>query len=109
MVMKKTAENGIGINEEAENLGGGDGEGYSWEDCARRLCRCGNCGALFFNCKIKFLAMASEQDEIRYNYYILVSNRKEAQGHSENFTGPAGLCNGKKIWFNGRKWYWDKQ
>jgi uncharacterized C2H2 Zn-finger protein len=97
--------------ETIEKLGGGDGEGYSWKDGSRELCKCKNCGALFLNYKIKFLAMTYEQDEINYSYYFPVKNREEALEYSDKYIGDTGLSElyrGKKIWFDGKKWCWNK-
>lgn len=90
---------------------GGEGEGYSWSDGSLKLCRCKNCGALFLNYKIRFLAMTYEQDEIIYSYFLPVVNRDEAIECMEKYIGSVGLkdsYNGKKIWFDGRKWCWNK-
>ena len=96
--------------EAVENFGG-EGEGYSWSDGSRKLCRCSNCGALFLNYAIRFLAMTYDSDEIRYSYYLPVSSRDEALEYLKKFIGAAGLSDtydGVKIWFDGRKWCWTK-
>ena len=96
---------------EIENIGGGDGEGYSWDDGIRKLCRCKNCGALFLSYEIRFLAMTYEQDDISYRYFLPVANRDEAIEYMEKYIGSVGLkdsYNGKKIWFDGSKWCWEK-
>ena len=93
-----------------ENFGG-DGEGYSWNDGSRKLCRCKNCGALFLNYKIKFLAMTDEQEELNYNYFLPVASREQALEYNEKYINSAGLSDsyeGKKIWFDGTKWSWKK-
>ena len=46
---------------------GGKGEGYSWSDGSKKLCRCRNCGALFLNYWMNFLAMTYDSDDIEYN------------------------------------------
>ena len=89
---------------------GGEGEGYSWEDGSRKLLKCKNCGALFLEYRIKFLAMTDEQDEISYRYLLPVVNRKEALEYIDKYIGSVGLSDsyqGKRIWFNGREWLWD--
>ena len=104
-MMKRTLE-------EIEHFGGGDGEGYSWDDGSRKLCRCKNCGALFLNYSIRFLSMTYEQDEKSYSYYIPVASREQALEYNEKYIGSFGLSDsymGKKIWFDGKKWCWDKQ
>ena len=90
---------------------GGEGEGYSFNDGNRKLCRCKNCGALFLNYKIRFLAMTYEQDEISYNYFLPVANRNEALEYIDSYIGSVGMKDsyeGKKIWFDGSKWCWKK-
>jgi len=94
-----------------EDFGGGDGEGYSWDDGSRKLCRCQNCGALFLNYKIKFLAITFEQNDISYNYFLPVVNRKQALKYNQKYIDSTGLKDsyrGKKIWFNGSKWCREK-
>jgi len=104
-------ERGKGLPfDEIENLGGGDGEGYSWGDGSRKLCRCKNCGALFLNYEIRFLAMNYEQDDISYSYYLPAANREQALEYNEKYIGATGLKDsytGEKIWFNGSKWCWE--
>jgi len=90
---------------------GGAGEGYSWMNGSRKLCMCENCGALFLCYKIKFLSMGYDSDEKSYTYYLPVNNRAEALAYCEKYIGSTGLSdsyNGKKIWFNGTKWCWQK-
>jgi hypothetical protein len=90
---------------------GSDGEGYSWGDGIRRLCRCKKCGALFLHYKMNFLPMTYEQDDVGYSYYFPVTTRTEALEYSEKHIAPTGLkdlYNGMKIWFDGKEWCWDK-
>ena len=92
----------------AENFGG-KGEGYAWSDGSRKLCRCKNCGALFLNYEIRFLAMSYDSDDIKYSYYLPVSSREEALEYMDKYIGAAGLKDSyeeKKIWFDGSKWCW---
>jgi len=95
---------------ELENLGGGDGEGFSWKDGSRKLCCCANCGALFLNYRMKFLEMIYDSGTITYNYYIPVADREQALEYSEKYIGDYGLDKlyiGKKIWYDSKKWHYE--
>ena len=91
---------------------GGEGEGYSWSDGSKKLCRCSNCGALFLNYRMKFLAMTYDTDDIGYSYYLPVSSRDEALEYVDKYIVLLGVKDspykGKKIWFDGSKWCWNK-
>ena len=90
---------------------GGEGEGYSWSDGCKKLLRCKNCGALFLNYRMKFLAMGYSSDDISYSYYLPVSNRVEAIEYMNKFMESGRLSDSYdkiKIWFDGAKWCWNK-
>ena len=94
---------------------GGEGEGYSWSDGNKTLCRCENCGALFLKYEMTFLAMTYDQDDISYVYYLPVTSRDEALQYIDMYfdTKKGSIHSkdssykGKKIWFNGKDWCWN--
>ena len=114
MFSSRTVNNGMarGASEVANNFEvvedfGGEGEGYSWGDGRKQLCRCRNCGALFLNYRIKFLAMTYDSDSISYSWYLPVASRVEALEFMDKYIGISGLSDsyeGRKIWFDGSKW-----
>ena len=90
---------------------GGEGEGYSWSDGSRKLCRCKNCNALFLKYKMRFLAMSYDSDYISYSYYLPVASREEAVEYMDKYLGTGRLADSydkTKIWFDGSKWSWKK-
>jgi hypothetical protein len=90
---------------------GSDGEGYSWSDGIRTLCKCRKCGTLFLFYRINFLPMTYEQVNLRCSFYFPVSSRTEALEYSQKYVDPRELreiYKGKKIWFDGNSWCWDK-
>ena len=98
------------VLEEVENFGG-EGEGSSWSDGSKKLCRCSNCGALFLNYRIRFLAMGYDSDTISYSYFLPVASRSDALEYMGKYIRSVGLEDsyiGKKIWFDGSKWCWNK-
>ena len=104
------AEQALGLSFTViEDLGGGDGEGYSWSDGSKKLCQCMKCGALFLSYKIRFLSMSMghDYDEVNYCYYLPVGSRDEALELVDKYIGAIGLSEqykGKKIWFDGNMW-----
>ena len=94
---------------------GGAGEGYTWEVGRWALHRCTDCGAYFINYAMKFLAMSSDQDEIRYRYLFPVTERGEAlkyRGKAMSVSELKELYTGRDtwfIWFDGSSWCWNKQ